>query len=308
MVMTTTRQRLTERTADAASSVQRVDRDAGIIFGVKIAGEKSRNGRQYTAEALRRAAPLYEGVKCYIDHPKRDKLGEDRSVRECVGVFENVRYREGKGLYGDLKLRKASSSFEEMLEIATNFSSNFGLSHVAGGKSRREGGIDVVYEIEEVYSVDLVTDPATTAGLYESNHLHLSTGFNPNAPASIAMVDTALNRLAPMIVESIKGVYLRGRGTFPTEQTALLVQVVESATEWAQRNAANTAHAGWVSRCMLESVRNIIEATNAADNRESSRIAEAELDHLKLTIEAMVEGQPLHEVARYSEHLRKYRI
>ena len=47
-----------------------VDRLAGVIRGVKILGLESRNGRTYLPEALAAAAPLYEGAKVNVNHPK----------------------------------------------------------------------------------------------------------------------------------------------------------------------------------------------------------------------------------------------
>ena len=51
------------------STSLRVDREKGIVYGVKIIGLQSpnrtdgSNGRRYLPEALQRAIPLYEGMK-----------------------------------------------------------------------------------------------------------------------------------------------------------------------------------------------------------------------------------------------------
>ena len=52
-----------------------VDRQAGVIRGVKILGLESRNGRSYLPEALSQAAPLYEGAKVNVNHPKSGPAG-----------------------------------------------------------------------------------------------------------------------------------------------------------------------------------------------------------------------------------------
>ena len=53
----------------------RVDRQAGVIRGVKILGLQSRNGRTYLPEALAQAAPLYEDAKVNVNHPKGSPAG-----------------------------------------------------------------------------------------------------------------------------------------------------------------------------------------------------------------------------------------
>jgi len=40
-----------------------IDREKGIIKGVKIIGFNSQNGRKYLPEALKDAVPMYEGIK-----------------------------------------------------------------------------------------------------------------------------------------------------------------------------------------------------------------------------------------------------
>ncbi len=54
--------------ADSRGVAVRVDRQQGVIRGVKILGLQSRNGRVYRPEALVEAAPLYEGAKVNVNH------------------------------------------------------------------------------------------------------------------------------------------------------------------------------------------------------------------------------------------------
>jgi hypothetical protein len=152
--------RFSERTI---SAISRVDREAGVIHGVKLIGRQSRNGREYSSDALRDAIPKYEGVKVYVDHDP----GANRKVDDWVGVVENPTLRSD-GLYGDIRLRKQSARYEEICEAAEDFHDAFGMSHVADGESRMVGGIEIVESINEVFSVDIVTVPATASSLYES--------------------------------------------------------------------------------------------------------------------------------------------
>jgi hypothetical protein len=146
----------------------RVDRDAGIIRGAKLLGRRSRNGRTYTDQAMQEAAPRYNSKKVYVDHPQGGRISDDRPFRDWVGVIENAQFR-GDGIYGDIRLRKQSEHFEQLMEAAESFDGFFGMSHVADGDSRMEGGEEIVESIVEIYSVDIVTEPATAAGLFESS-------------------------------------------------------------------------------------------------------------------------------------------
>lgn len=144
-----------------------VDRAGGWLRGVKLVGGTSRNGRRYPGDTLSSAVELYRGKKVYVDHPKPSDFEADRSVRDWVGTIHNPRFEAG-AIYGDVLLRKASPMFEEIVEMAELHSSALGFSHVADGDSHHDGGIEVIDRIKAVYSVDLVTEPATTSGLFES--------------------------------------------------------------------------------------------------------------------------------------------
>jgi len=163
--------RFTESATSAASV--RVDRDKGVIYGVKILGRHSKNGREYSDAALDQAVKLYEGAKVNVDHPARNRPGEpiqDRGLMERFGVLRSVR-REGDSVHGDLHYFKSSASTEQILEMAEKCPETFGLSHNAEGKTTTRNGRVIVETLHKVHSVDVVDDPATTAGLFEStNH------------------------------------------------------------------------------------------------------------------------------------------
>jgi hypothetical protein len=164
----------------------RVDREAGVIRGVKLLGRKSRNGRTYSERALRNGVALYAGRKVFVDHPRQSEANEDRRFRDWVGVIENPKFA-GDGIYGDIRLRKQSEHFEALIEAATEFNGFFGLSHVADGDSRYQGSEEIVESIAEVYSVDIVTEPATAAGLFEGDG-HLPELSDPVSAFDVAPV------------------------------------------------------------------------------------------------------------------------
>lgn len=153
-----------ERLQERYTGSQRLDRSAGIIRGVKVIGRTSRNGRSYSDNALRRAVPMYEGMKVNIDHRRTPG---DRPVTDRFGRLQNVRYEAGE-VFADLKYIKAHPLAAMVEEIAAEMPESIGLSHDAQGSVNRSGGSVIVEEITSVRSVDLVADPASTTGLFES--------------------------------------------------------------------------------------------------------------------------------------------
>lgn len=149
------------------SGALRVDRAAGVIRGVKILGSASRNGRTYSDAALDQAATLYEGLGVNIDHPDHDAPDADRRFADGFGHLQNVR-RTPDGVYGDLVYLKSHALAEQVCEAAERMPEQLGLSHNAEGYVTRRDGRWIVEGITRVRSVDVVRNPATNRGLFES--------------------------------------------------------------------------------------------------------------------------------------------
>jgi hypothetical protein len=151
----------------ALTPQSRVDREAGIIRDVLILGQKSANGRTYTADAMSAAAKLYEGVPVYIDHQPEGR----RSYRDKIGRLTAVAFRDG-GLRGDLHINPAHPAAAQLFWDAEHHPAAVGLSHDAEGRvvTTRDGQT-IVEAIESVRSVDLVAEPATTQSLFEDKSM-----------------------------------------------------------------------------------------------------------------------------------------
>lgn len=157
-------------------TAHKVDRDKGIVYGVKVIGLTSPNshgmagadGTVYTPEALRLAAPLYEGIQVYKNHPPRSNPNQERPIEAKIGWLENVRVTES-GLYADLHLLTSDDQAAKIMEAAEKHPAAFGLSHNASaGRSEVKNGRFVIYELADVRSVDLVSEAATVRSLFES--------------------------------------------------------------------------------------------------------------------------------------------
>ena len=152
---------------DSRGLTLNVERDKGVIQGVKILGLESSNGRIYLKEAVARAIGLYEGAKVNLNHPKGSP-SNPRDYRDRLGTLRNVRVEHGVGgLRGDFHFNPKHAIAEQLLWDAEHAPENVGFSHNVEAKTARRGGKSVVEEITRVQSVDLVADPATTRGLFE---------------------------------------------------------------------------------------------------------------------------------------------
>lgn len=158
----------------------KVDQEAGIIYGVKVVGRKSKNnhgrpgvteGTEYTPEAFRNAIPLYEGVSVYTNHPSiQDRArGNNRDVRESIGVIRNPRMDGSDDIRGDLYYKKSHSFTPEIVEDVQRSLGTMALSHNAmPGRERVSNGKLIIESIESVNSVDLVDKGGTNTNLWES--------------------------------------------------------------------------------------------------------------------------------------------
>ena len=162
----------------------------GILRGVKILGFESLNGRTYLPDGVRRAIPLYEGAKTNVNHANGNG---PRDYRDRMGIIRGVVLREGEGLFGDYHFNPKHELAEQLKWDAENAPENVGFSHVVEAKTSRRDGKMVVEEIKSVRSVDLVADPATTHGLFESAEEQLPDvpGLQELAEESLSAIDLA---------------------------------------------------------------------------------------------------------------------
>ena len=162
---TATLEQLTETTF--CESTITVDREAGVIRAVKILGVKSRNNREYSPKAMESAAKLYPECMVNLNHPDRSQHNRERLFEDGIGWFKDIQVRTD-GVYGDLHLLKEHKQFGTVCESAERSPRRFGLSHNAEGPVEIRNGVSIVEDIERVYSIDIVRNPATNKGLFES--------------------------------------------------------------------------------------------------------------------------------------------
>ena len=136
------------------------------IRNICLLSSFSRNNRVYTDKALNNIVELARGVKVFADHPvKEEKV---RSIRDLIGKIEHPRKIDNK-VYGDLKIL---SNQDWVFSIAEQMPSLVGMSIVARGKihpERDSQGREQVESVLALKSIDLVSEPASTSGLFEQH-------------------------------------------------------------------------------------------------------------------------------------------
>jgi hypothetical protein len=207
MTTTAKSQRATLITEDLASSkIHKVDAARGVIEGVKLIGVVSKNGRVYPPNVLSKSVQLYEGVKVNVDHPVSGNPASPRQYRDRIGVMRNARFVEGNGVYADFHYNPKHALADQLGWDAEHNPESLGFSHNAltrvNGKDRQ--GREIVEEIVSVRHVDLVADPATTRGLFESEY-PMDPAQMPMAPASSDPLEMLIDTMASKIMEISKG-------------------------------------------------------------------------------------------------------
>lgn len=162
-----------EATADCQQHIMVVFERAtvrkNVIEGVHLVGFQAKNRRspeltpyKYKESALRTAVPLYDNADIYISHGKGT---DERPVESKIGFVSNAKFKEGVGVVGDLVLNEKHPFFEAMIWWAENKPSKLGMSHVATNLYNSKE--NAVVEVRKVHSVDIVSSPSTTDGLFK---------------------------------------------------------------------------------------------------------------------------------------------
>ena len=226
---------------DSRGASMRVDGQAGVIHGVKVLGLESRNGRTYLPEALAQAARLYEDAKVNVNHPKGNPAGP-RDYQDRIGTIRGVVMRSGEGLFGDFHFNPKHALAEQLVWDAEHAPENVGFSHNVEARTSRRGDRVVVEAITRVQSVDLVADPATTRGLFESagdSSITCGAGVSPALAAWTAAPQKPLSlddlkRDNPELFEEIGREHAAELGRLQKE----VERLTESETAHQKRDAA----------------------------------------------------------------------
>lgn len=178
----------------------RIDRRRGIISGVKILGLSSRNNRRYPLETLEAAIPLYQNAKVNLNHPENNPT-EPRRYQDRFGLVRNVRIVQNEGLFADFHFNPKHQFAEQLLWDAENAPENVGFSHNIEAEVVQESNMMLIKRILAVRSVDLVADPATTQGLFESCESKSTCCCTGECKQSFVLAEQLCNQIAALLAK-----------------------------------------------------------------------------------------------------------
>ena len=152
-----------------ATAAGAVDAATGTIRGVSLITEGPALGHgvqvdRTTLEQVKAAAQQYEGgLKVKLDH--------NSGAGDIVGFIDNLRI-DGAKLLGDLHLLENSPHRGYILEIASKIPDTFGLSIAFSGPAEMSADKKTVLQrCSEIYSVDIVSEPAANPSGFFSRKL-----------------------------------------------------------------------------------------------------------------------------------------
>ena len=126
-------------------------------FYVILISEGNGNGYEFSAEVLREAVSLFDGVECFVDHALWG-----HSVRDLCGVFSEAKWDEAENGIASA-LRPTGPSADIVVELAKEMLSDEEYKPRVGFSADFLITVDVenqVTKVLKVYSTDLVFDPA----------------------------------------------------------------------------------------------------------------------------------------------------
>src|SRR3989442_9048490 len=148
----------------------KINRALNIIEGTTLIGPLSSNGanrkRRYSEAALKKIASMAEGLPGYLNHVKPEDAFKPRDVRDLAVRHYNVRFDPTtQSVKSDMHVLEPHAAL--VFGLAETFGDHIGNSLVSKGAVVMEGDTEVVHDILQVRSADIVSDPASTKGLFE---------------------------------------------------------------------------------------------------------------------------------------------
>lgn len=133
----------------------------------------------YTAETLQKAAPLFEGKKCFANHPSAldEQVQPERQVQAIIGYFQNVKYEEddtGRGrLVAELVIFNGDQYdwVRQLIESSIEFAKKFPDRNLVGLSINAYG------DATAANSEDIINDPKISDAAKEKVKAALAAGI-----------------------------------------------------------------------------------------------------------------------------------
>jgi len=229
----------------AVAEQTRIDAASGTIYGVSLITEGPALGHGVyidakTLEQVKQAASSYAGgLKVKMDH--------GGGAGDIVGYIDALRI-VGQKLLGDFHLLDSSAHRPYILEIASKIPDTFGLSIAFSGPSEIGSDKRAMQRCTEIYSVDLVSEPAANPdGLFSRMKLQTQAEDpSANIEIELPMNEEMKKAIEAMIQSALAGVGERMsklEGAMPPaiEPKVVAASAQVDAVQLAAKDGAMTA-------------------------------------------------------------------
>ena len=280
----------------AIAGNQKIDTDAGIISGVSVitAGECAGKHAgtwidQTTISALLSiSAGFKDGVKVKLSQSEE----HDGSVGQIIGTLKAFRI-DGDQLRADLHLLKSDENYGKILEMSAKMPEAFGLS-VAVDKNYEKKGDKHFLRPTDIYSIDLVEQPAANRGLFSAksmNDIKLAADgktHEKDCGCKACMSAKEKSELSAMIADqvalAIKGIAVPDVAAFTAKLTEYETQLAafKAQGDAAALSAKKSEIAGLVADATREG--KVIPLTD-------DELAKMEIPTIKAMFSKLVSGQ-----------------
>ena len=172
-----------EQVITFSASAGVIDAESGIIRGVSLITKGPALGHgvmidDKTLAQVKTAAEQYAGGL-------KVKLNHSGGAGDIVGYIDALRI-SGEKLLGDLHLLQTSPHRAYILEIAERIPDTFGLSIAFSGPSEKSTDkLTTLQRCSEIYSVDLVSEPAANPNGFFARKLKLESDDSESPEAEI---------------------------------------------------------------------------------------------------------------------------
>lgn len=219
-----------------SASAGAIDAEAGVIRGVSLITKGPALGHgvmidEVTLAQVKTAAERYEGgLKVKLDH--------SGGAGDIVGYIDALRI-DGEKLLGDLHLLQSSPHRGYILEIAERIPDTFGLSIAFSGPSEKSAdGLKTLQRCSEIYSVDLVSEPAANpSGFFARKLKQLQQGEVEQPEAKIE-IKLPMNDEMKKAIEGMIQSAMMGMGDRLAKLESALPKPEEKPAEMSSQNDA----------------------------------------------------------------------
>jgi hypothetical protein len=232
-----------EQVITFAASTGAIDAEAGVIRGVSLITKGPALGHgvmidDKTLAQVKTAAEQYAGGL-------KVKLNHSGGAGDIVGYIDALRI-SGEKLLGDLHLLQTSPHRAYILEIAERIPDTFGLSIAFSGPSEKSTDkLTTLQRCSEIYSVDLVSEPAANPNGFFARKLKLESDVSESPEAEIEIKLPMNDDLKQAIEGMIQSAMMGMNDKIAKLESALAPKEDKPAAMSAQNEvvqlAANTA-------------------------------------------------------------------